>query len=319
MFFGAAILIASLVAGAGRNIMRLHPSQAAHSLWGVGVVVICGELIRYAVIKNARGRERAIIITALTIALATGHMGGIRMFIAGNAELSRVLFEFVFLPLMISAAASYFAVQGSLAPIITVSFVYTMAPLLLPILPNVTQLVWTLMVSGILFLTLVIYRLISNEKIRGMKIREKRMAKYTEKNPIPGYLLTVAAMGVIIAFFAGAFPIYPVVILTGSMTGSYDRGSMVFVERVPHGEALDRVEHGDAIHFLSRGRVAFIHRVIDFLYDEQDVREYVTKGDANERSDPNPVPQDDVLGIVRGHIPHAGQPYLFVRGLLRSS
>jgi signal peptidase len=76
------------------------------------------------------------------------------------------------------------------------------------------------------------------------------------------------------------------VITSGSMTGTYDRGSVVFDDVVP----VSDLEVGDAITYTpppSSGRQGLItHRIVWIGSDKFGRRILRTKGDANEAADP---------------------------------
>lgn len=314
IIFGIVIHITAVLFSAGVNVMMVNPSVFGRNLWAVGLVVTLGEFIRYKLIKAANNQNRTIIIIALTIVLAYGHMTGMRTFFYGDLGFVDAFFMRMLLPLVISAVASYIAVEGSLFSVILVSFVYTLAPYFLPILPDIPPVPWALVNSALLFVSVLIYRFIVNDNRHIMRVRDKRAAKYAKK-PVLFNVATAAVIIVVIAFFAGEFPIYPVVILTDSMQGTFDRGSLVFVERVPPGEAFIRVDEGYAIHFRSRGGVNFIHRVVAFTLDAGGMREYITQGDASYIIDIVPVRGDDVLGIARASIRFMGWPYIFFQAV----
>jgi len=310
--FGIFILVASFLVGAGTNIMTVSFSVVMRSLWERGSIIFFGELIRYKLIKNSDIQERMGIIFALTITLAYGHMNALHLLFNGNAIVLAVFFESVFKPIVISVAASFFAVKGSFISVITISFAYTMSPYLLPILPAITPLTMSLAICGLAFLSAVICHFILNRNAQ--QTCEKRAAKYEKRH---GYIVTTLVISIIAAFFTGMLPFYPIVVLTSSMTGAFDRGSMVFIERVPQGEAFVRISKGDVIHFTSHGGVEYIHRVIDFTYGIDGDRKYITKGDANDFPDPFPVAQKDVLGIAHTFLPFIGYPHIFIRDVTR--
>jgi len=192
-----------------------------------------------------------------------------------------------------------------------------MAHYLVPIVPNIYPIPWVLTTCALVFITAALHRIIVGGKTKKVANRDKRRLKY-EKRSIRDYVATGLLIGVIIAFFLSVFPVYPVVILTGSMSGTFERGSLVFVQRVPPGEAFDRVGENYVIHFLSRGRVSYVHRVIDFRHDEHGERQYITQGDASYLIDTYPVPQEDVLGIARASLPLLGYPYVMFQSILRA-
>jgi signal peptidase len=101
------------------------------------------------------------------------------------------------------------------------------------------------------------------------------------------------------------------IILTGSMTGTYDRGSIVFDKPVPTASLKvgDPITYNPPPGFTSQGRVS--HRIYRITRGKDGVRIYQTKGDANKSPDiwhftlPRPT-QDE----VKFHIPEVG--YLFL-------
>ena len=317
--FGIVFLSTAFLFGFSTNRLTLNLPFVVGNIWERGFIILLGELIRYKVIKaiNLKDRTSSISVFAiymLTIVLAYGRMNTLNIFTITNVSGWNVFFELLFSPIVISAISSYIVIEGNYISIFLINFVYTMTPYLVPIIPDVSPVAWSLITSGLGFITAVTYYYVINDKSRIIRIREKRAARYA-KRPVFGYMFTVALISVIVAFFIGVFPIYPVVVLTGSMSGSIERGSIALIERIPPGEVFVRVDEGEVIHFLNRGRVEYVHRVVDFRHDEHGQRQYITRGDASDMVDPFPVPQEDVLGIVRAFLPFFGYPYIFVRAI----
>jgi signal peptidase I len=97
------------------------------------------------------------------------------------------------------------------------------------------------------------------------------------------------------------------VIVSGSMTGTYDRGSLVLDEVVP--VAVLRV--GDVITYrppAGSGPAGLVtHRIADITTDKVGRRVFRTKGDANEDADPWTFAlPDGEQARVRAGIPYAG-------------
>ena len=85
---------------------------------------------------------------------------------------------------------------------------------------------------------------------------------------------------------------------TGSMEPEYRTGSIIITKKVD----VNDLEKGDVISFYSTSldisdRVN-THRIVDIIYDQSGRREFVTKGDANELQDENPVLSSRVIGKV---------------------
>jgi signal peptidase I len=76
------------------------------------------------------------------------------------------------------------------------------------------------------------------------------------------------------------------VIVSGSMTGTYDRGSIVFDREVP----VTDLKVGDSITYQpppdASPEELLTHRIVWIGQDEQGVETFRTKGDANETADP---------------------------------
>lgn len=130
-------------------------------------------------------------------------------------------------------------------------------------------------------------------------------------------------LGVLRAFFAlllagiiGLFVVPRVlgwqlqVVLSGSMQPELPAGSVSFVEPVnPQG-----LELGDLLVFnLPRDPSQQItHRIVEIRGDGNEL-EFHTKGDANNAADDYWVPEANVRGTVRGHIPYIGYIVPYVR------
>ena len=86
---------------------------------------------------------------------------------------------------------------------------------------------------------------------------------------------------------------------TGSMEPAIPVGSLVYVDPV----SPDTLEPGDIVAFYS-GETVITHRVVEnhYFYNE-----LITKGDANEKEDINPVRYDEVIGRVTVHFPVLGR------------
>lgn len=93
------------------------------------------------------------------------------------------------------------------------------------------------------------------------------------------------------------YQIYDVV--SGSMEPHIPVGSLIYVETAQP----EAVADGEIIAFQS-GESVVTHRVVE---NRQLEGEFVTKGDANQEADPEPVPYAGLIGRVVRHIPYLGE------------
>jgi signal peptidase I len=125
-------------------------------------------------------------------------------------------------------------------------------------------------------------------------------------------LMFVAALGCVAILLGPSLLGYQrFIILTGSMTGTYNRGSIVFDKPVPTASLKvgDVITYNPPPGFTSQGRVS--HRIYRITVGKDGVRTYQTKGDFNRYPDiwhftlPRPT-QDE----VKFDVPEIG--YLFL-------
>ena len=93
----------------------------------------------------------------------------------------------------------------------------------------------------------------------------------------------------------------PIVITSGSMRPSVDRGDLLIIK-----DSND-IQVGDLITFRpSTGKVSSVtHRVVGIQNNAEGIQ-YFTKGDANNTADLEPVPANRVIGVVVRELPNVG-------------
>lgn len=109
-------------------------------------------------------------------------------------------------------------------------------------------------------------------------------------------LTIVATVGIVFGFIFPLFGYKPYVVLSGSMEPQIQTGSIVMID-----ENDTDVEINDIIAYQLDNEMAVTHRVID----KQDGN-FITKGDANEVEDLNPVSEQQVIGTYMFSVPKVG-------------
>ncbi len=129
----------------------------------------------------------------------------------------------------------------------------------------------------------------------------------------------------------GVFGQRAFVVLSGSMTGTFDAGDLILDRTVTPSQA-GHLHRGQVISFeeLSKSggaAVVITHRIYQVIPEldastQRYTNVYQTKGDANPVADHNRVTPQEVLGVYEGRIPDAGyvlnalhQPAVFVLAL----
>ena len=310
-----ASVFTAMVHFMGSGINAAQPGSliiAGRNAWTIGVPVILGAFIRFKLVKAVKNHNIAIL--CLTLVFAYGELDVIRQFIRiGRLSVPDFIFAHIFVAITTSATLSFFSLRGNLLSVIVLSMIYIVSPNFVPILPHVNPIVWGLMVCGLLLLSSIVLHLLTHDKNKPAQQRERRATKY-EKKSFLYYSIILTLIILIIAFNTRKFPVYPVVILTESMTGTLNRGSVVFMHKVNEDNVFIRVGEGEIIHF-SHGQIEFVHRVTGFVHNAYGEREYITQGDANDITDPFTVSQENVIGTTIAFLPLIGYPYVIVMNL----
>ena len=309
----AAMFVTAYAFGYAKNGMAPSMRSFYTNLWVYGSLVFLSELLRYKMIRSAPAKERAVTAVCLTLVYTFVQLGGLRSAITYGADWGAFFFASVFPALALNAVLSYVVFEGSFASALLLRATYTLSPVLLPYLPDVSRVAWAAISCAALFVTVIVYHMNMSDRSKSARHAAKRLAKYQKFSPT-GILITAALIVFVVAFNARVLPYYPVVVLTGSMEGAFDRGSIVFIEKVETDEVLPLVQEGEVIHFLA-GRMEIIHRVMEFRYNAAGERVYITKGDANSQADGAPVETEQVLGICRSYIPYIGWPVIIINSI----
>lgn len=122
-----------------------------------------------------------------------------------------------------------------------------------------------------------------------------------------GLNIAIAAMLLLIAMVVGPklFGVQLRAVLTGSMEPELPVGSLIVAAPAP----FEKVKVGDDVTFvINKDLKVVTHRVIAKDEGNQMV---TTKGVANKMSDA-PTRYENVLGVVRFHVPYVGYPLLWL-------
>lgn len=122
-------------------------------------------------------------------------------------------------------------------------------------------------------------------------------------NIISSIILLILVLIIAVIFAPRLFSIEPMVVVSGSMEPSYMKGSLLYVK-----EDTGGIKTGDAITFYRHGELV-THRVVEINADE---KTYITKGDANQVNDAEPVAWSDVAGVPVFDIPVLGYTASFL-------
>ena len=111
------------------------------------------------------------------------------------------------------------------------------------------------------------------------------------------YIITV----IIVMLISCKFKYGVLVIGSGSMTGTINKGDIILYEKYKN---TDDIKVGNIIVFYEDD-IKVIHRIIDQKLMGEETR-YYTKGDANQKQDEGYRETKDIIGQVKARIPYMG-------------
>ena len=126
-----------------------------------------------------------------------------------------------------------------------------------------------------------------------------------QQESIGAFSALLVASVAFIWFVVGVFPIYPSVVLTGSMEPEIKPGDVVLIKRFVKEEEIYALAENDVINF-KRENITVTHRVIQVLQDENGNFSFQTKGDNNTSPDDEMVLPGNINGRVERVVPKVG-------------
>lgn len=305
LFHLLGLLILGLFTAFSENSFDLTPIGIASNLISMGAALFGGELCRSFLINSLSQRRpfRAILGFSVLFAAFNIPLGGlsglsdklsILNFITGTA-----------LPrLTESYAASCLAyLAGPLPAILYLGILRTFS-YLSPYIPNPSEIPKLLfnLLFPLLSITVVL-KIYAGESDKD--------ARYIQKSADTFGWVAVSALSVMIVWFAvGLFPIFPSVILTGSMEPGIRPGDLIIVEKIDGKEA----QVGDIVMYFSEDGINITHRILE-RSEEAGLTQFILKGDNNSSVDPSPVQAEQIRGRVLLTLPKFGKAALFFRQL----
>ena len=172
---------------------------------------------------------------------------------------------------------------------------------LFPILPVLQWFTEAVISIGVVS----IFSFLIYDQLQSGYVKKKR-----EDNKGLGLSLTLSVA--MIWFFAGVFPIYPSIVLTGSMEPLIYPGDIILIDKITTEEAIYQLKEGDIVNF-SRGDITITHRIVEIIKDEAGNLSFRTKGDNNPNADTQLVEANEMKGTILQTIPKFGLPLVWLK------
>jgi len=136
----------------------------------------------------------------------------------------------------------------------------------------------------------------------------ERYQRDVKEEGIPSFIITVLLSVGIVWFVVGVFPVYPSVVVTGSMEPMIHPGDVILVKKVAD---INEIQIGDVIQF-ERDNIRISHRITGIVIKDG-IPNYRTKGDNNNAEDVRLVSPEQIKGEIIKVVPNIGWPTMLIK------
>ena len=262
----------------------------------ITITIIGTEIIRNKLLL-LKTRTSYILVTIITVAidiLLQINVYNLKDF----TDITSVAGFIVFSSLSTNLLYNYLTTRYDKDSIIIYRLITTLYVYIIPIIPDVYVYFRTLIR---MFFPLVIYDHIDN---RYNPEKEMELTKDIKKQNI-ALATTFVLLTLFICLVSCKFSYGALVIGSGSMTGTMDKGDVVVFKN------KEEIKEGDVIVFMKKN-IKIVHRVIK-INKKNNKTIYFTKGDANLTKDQGYISDKEIVGKVLFRIRYIGKPTLWLR------
>ena len=265
----------------------------------ITIIIIATEQIRSKLLLNESIRSKILVVIITTIIDSSIYLN---VYGFSNLDSFLGLIGFVvFSSIANNLLFNYMNPKYGKEPIIIYKCITSLYIYFLPIAPDVY-------IYFRVFVRMLYPLLIYGYMERYMNLDKEIERKKEIKKDITSYGIGTVIVLIVIALISCKFTYGILVIGSESMTGSIDKGDLVFFRN-----QKDNLKVGDVIVF-KKDDIRIVHRIVDIKNINDEFR-YYTKGDANPTPDDKYITDDYLSGKVLFRIRYIGRPTLWLRSL----
>ena len=267
--------------------------------------IVLLEFLRYQVLNKCEGSKISIILSIIVFLCLD--LTNVYYHYKFTDKFSVfVFFALYVLPYLGKGfLATYLDLKVGYKPVVFYSLVTELYLYLLPILPNPSKYLASVINLGLPLI--ILYKTYSFFK----KERDEDIIREYNKRSISFLLVSLVITIILVYFSSGYFHYHTIAVATGSMNPVIEKGDVVVIEKID--KKYSSLKVGDVIAY-KYNNVIIVHRIIKIVYDRNEYYFY-TKGDANKKEDNWVVKQGTIEGTVNTKIPYIGYPTVWVNEL----
>jgi len=302
-------IVGGLFSGFGKSPSSFTPLGISENIFYVGMMLIGMELSRAWLVTQFGKKNTFLVILFATllftfISIPFRQITGFQLRITSSNQVISS-----WLPLLAeNLAASLLVLMAGAEASLAFRGLLAAFWWLCPILPNLD---WAM--KGLIGTIIPVIGIVAINNYYVQYAARGRSRKRARNTSIPaGWIITTIIAVATVWFAVGVFPVKPFLVPSGSMVPVISPGDVVLIAPVN----ADAIKVGEIIEYRSvKENINIVHRVIEITGNVPDLF-FITKGDANNSPDPDPVSTQAVMGREIIVVPKIGWLSIAVKKLL---
>lgn len=301
-------IVGILIFDIGKTPYDISPKGIYKNFVTAILPFVVKEIVRTYILCSYRKKKDLLLFLLISLVMTCLDLNISKFQTINSLEKFTIYFAEVLGPAICNnLLLSYLAIYGGALASIIYGGTLLVFHWFIPYLPNLNWLGDGVVGIMVPIITLLIFINKYDERVS----HKHYDAVENKKNSISWLLTFVFSIG-LIWFVVGVFPIYPTVIVTGSMKPLISPGDVVILKRFYSQEEIMALNKGDVIAF-QRDNIIITHRIIDRIVNDDGIVSYKTKGDNNSAEDTIAVQLQDIRGKYIYAVPKIGYPTLWLK------
>jgi len=299
-FIGTHLLLGT-VEGFGRNPYDVSLKGISMNSLGFYPYFIVLELLRHRMVNSVRKPNRIWVVIGIVIVytLLDYSPSALQELLNNNTQQNVEFLGSQMVPSVVTQILlTQVAIMGGWIPALVLKLSFESMFYFFAVLPDLEWI--TKAFVNILFPVFTLY--ILKDMVDKEEGNQSKRQQKNDESPVVT-ILTYLVSIMIVWFSVGVFPVFPTLVLTGSMEPMIKPGDIVIMQKVDP----EMVQIGDVIQFKVKD-YDIIHRVI-----AMEGIEFKTKGDNNNTADSDLVNPGFVRGKYIFHVPAIGRIPLLLK------
>lgn len=265
--------------------------------------IVFKEHLRNSLLTKS-GKNKFLIVYSVILFIMIDILPAISILKMTDAHEVFIFTALVLLPsITVNIFATYVNIKVGYMPVIICLLIISLYQYVIPIIPNPSEYLKSIIDFILPILVLFKVRKIVNE----YSDKDEEIDRNYRRSAVIMLIIPITLTIIVVYFVSGYFRYYALAIASGSMHPVFDRGSVVITEQVKDKyDNYNKLKEGEIIAFKA-DKIIVVHRIIRIVNIGDEVF-YYTKGDANEEEDNYLIKKENIIGIVRFKIPYIGYP-----------